>query len=138
MMKQAETSTEKKKVISNLASARALIQADLDQASSVLALWANQVSELEKALEQINLADNSRTALCGTYQGQEGSVPGLAAGTGTGGKARRARKPKEATVVQSEVKVKKRHAAKSASTSAKSKTRLPWTVMPPLIARCMR
>jgi hypothetical protein len=99
MMKPADTSSEKKKVISNLASARALIQADLDQASSVLALWADQVSELEKALEQINLADNSRTALRGTYQGQERSVPGLAAGTGTDGKARRARKPKEATVV---------------------------------------
>ena len=70
MMKQAETSSEKKKVMSNLASARALIQAGLDQASSVLALWADQVSELEKALEQINLADNSRTALRGTYQGR--------------------------------------------------------------------
>jgi hypothetical protein len=49
MMKPAETSSEKKKMISNLASARALIEADLDQASSVLALWADQVSELEGA-----------------------------------------------------------------------------------------
>ncbi len=109
-------------MISNLASARALIQADLDHARSVLALWADQVSELEKALEQISSVDNSRTALRGAYQGQKGSLPGLAANNGADGKARRGRKPKEATAVQPNAKVKKQRATKSASTSAKSKT----------------
>ncbi len=109
-------------MISNLASARALIQADLDHARSVLALWTDQVSELEKALEQISLVDNSRTALRGAYQGQKGSLPGLAAGNGANGKARRGRKPKQATAAQPDGKGKKQRAATSASTSAKSKT----------------
>lgn len=59
-------------MVSNLESARALIQADLDHARSVVALWTDQVSELEKALEQIGVVDNSRTALRGAYQGQQG------------------------------------------------------------------
>ena len=109
-------------MISNLASARALIQADLDHARSVLALWTDQVSELEKALEQISLVDNSRTALRGAYQGQKGSLPGLAAGNKADGKARRGRKPKEVTAAQPDGTVKKQRATKSASTSAKSKT----------------
>ena len=111
-------------MISNLASARALIQADLDYARSGLALWTYQVSELEKALEQINLVDDSRTALLGANHGQKGSAPALAlaAGNGANGKARRGRKPKQATAVQPDGKPKKQRTAKSGSTSAKSKT----------------
>lgn len=109
-------------MISNLASARALIQADLDHARSVLALWTDQVAELEKALEQINSVDNSRTALRGAYQGQKSNLPGLTAGNGTDAKGRRGRKPKEATAGQPDGNVKKRRAAKSASTSVKSNT----------------
>ncbi len=109
-------------MISNLASARALIQADLEHARSVLALWSDQVSELEKALEQINSVDNSRTALRGASQAQKGSMPRLTAGNGADGKGKRGRKPKQATAVQSEDKGKKRRAAKSASSSVKSKT----------------
>jgi len=109
-------------MISNLTSARALIQADLDHARSVLALWTDQVSELEKALEQINLVDSSRTALRGAYQGQKGSLPGLMAGNGADGKIRRGRKPKQATASQPDGKVKKQRATNSPSTSAKSKT----------------
>lgn len=109
-------------MISNLASARALIQADLDHARSVLALWTDQVSELEKALEQISLVNNSRTALRGASQAQKGSLQGLAAGNGANGKARRGRKPKDATAAQPDGNVKRQRAAKAASTSAKSKT----------------
>jgi len=109
-------------MISNLASARAFIQADLDHARSVLALWTDQVSELEKALEQISLVDNSRTALRGASQGQKGSLPGLPANSESDGKAKRGRKPKQVTAVQADGKVKKQRATKSASTSVKSKT----------------
>ena len=109
-------------MISNLASARALIQADLDHARSVLALWTDQVSELEKALEQISLVENSRTALRGASQAQKGSLPGIAAGNGADGKARHGRKPKQAAGVQPDGKVKKQRAAKAASTSTRSKS----------------
>ena len=109
-------------MISNLASARALIQADLDHARSVLALWADQVSDLEKALEQISLVDNSRIALRGASQAQKGRLLGLAASNGSDGKARRERKPQQASAVSPDGKGKKQRAAKSASASAKSKT----------------
>jgi DNA-binding protein H-NS len=56
-------------MISNLASARALVQADLEHARNVLDLWAHQVAELEKALEQIDAVGNSRNALRVQYQG---------------------------------------------------------------------
>jgi hypothetical protein len=39
--------------MSNLNTARSLIQADLDHARQVLDLWTNQISELERALEQM-------------------------------------------------------------------------------------
>lgn len=111
-------------MISNLASARALIQADLDHARSVLVLWTDQVSELEKALEQINLVDDSKTALLGANHGQKASASALAlaAGNGANGKARRGRKPKQVTAVQPDRKLKKQRTAKSASTSVKSNT----------------
>lgn len=108
-------------MMSNLTSARALIQADLDHARSVLALWTDQVSELEKALEQISSVDHSRTALRGAYQGQKGSLPGLAAGNGADGRARRGGKPKQATDVQHDGKLKKQRTTKSASSPVKSK-----------------
>src|SRR5438067_1031814 len=50
-------------MISNLQSARALIQADLDHARKVLELWTQQVNDLERALEQINTVGESRHAL---------------------------------------------------------------------------
>lgn len=106
-------------MISNLESARALIQADLDHARSLVALWTDQVTELEKALEQINLVDNSRTALRGVYQGQKGSALALTTDNGKGGKARRGRKLKQAAAVQLDDSPKRLRAAKSASKSAK-------------------
>jgi chromosomal replication initiation ATPase DnaA len=46
--------TIKENMISNINSARALIQADLDHARNVLQLWQDQVKELEGALEQLS------------------------------------------------------------------------------------
>jgi DNA-binding protein H-NS len=104
---------------SNLASARALIQADLDHARNVMALWTDQVTELEKALEQINAVGDSRAALRGERQGQQARAPMLAAGDGSDGKAKRGRKPKVkgAAGKAEAVKPKKQRAAQSASRS---------------------
>jgi len=55
-------------MISNLASAKALLQADLEHARNVLDLWAHQVTELEKALAQIETVSTSRDALRVKYQ----------------------------------------------------------------------
>lgn len=66
-------------MISNLKSARALIQADLDHARNVLQLWQDQVDELEKALTQLAAVDTSRGMLRVEYGGQKGSAPLLAA-----------------------------------------------------------
>jgi hypothetical protein len=55
-------------MISNLASAKALLQADLEHARNVLDLWAHQVTELEKALAQIEEVFTSRDALRVKYQ----------------------------------------------------------------------
>jgi len=55
-------------MISNLASAKALLQADLEHARNVLDLWAHQVTELEKALAQIEAVSTSRDALRVKYQ----------------------------------------------------------------------
>jgi hypothetical protein len=55
-------------MISNLASAKALLQADLEHARNVLDLWAHQVTELEKALAQIEEVSTSRDALRVKYQ----------------------------------------------------------------------
>jgi len=52
-------------MMSNLNSARALIQADLDHARPVVALWNNQIAE--KALEQLDVEDNSLTVPRGAY-----------------------------------------------------------------------
>ena len=60
-------------MISNLNSARALIQADLDHARNVLQLWQDQVTVLEEALGQLDAVDASRNVLRVEYQGQKGS-----------------------------------------------------------------
>jgi hypothetical protein len=64
---------------SNLNSAKALIQADLDHARNVLQLWQNQVAELENALTQLEAVDASRNLLRVEYQGQKGGMPRLGA-----------------------------------------------------------
>jgi DNA-binding protein H-NS len=60
-------------MISNLNSARALIQADLDHSRNVLQLWQDQVAVLEEALGQLDAVDASRNVLRVEYQGQKGS-----------------------------------------------------------------
>ena len=64
---------------SNLSSAKALIQADLDHARNVLRLWQNQVAELESALTQLEAVDTSRNMLRIEYQGPKGGAPRLGA-----------------------------------------------------------
>lgn len=80
-------------MISNLASARALLQADLEHARNVLELWSHQVEELEKALAQLDAVVHSRDALRGKYQAlahaPEAGAPALAV------PAKRGRKPRE-------------------------------------------
>jgi hypothetical protein len=66
-------------MISNLKSAKALIQTDLDHARNVLQLWQDQVDELEKALAQLDAVDISRGVLRVEYAGQKGSAPMLSA-----------------------------------------------------------
>lgn len=83
-------------MISNLASARALLQADLDHARSVLNLWAHQVAELEKALQQIDAVSVSRDGLRAQYQATKDPGPMLGAPAATGKPARRGRKPGQA------------------------------------------
>lgn len=64
---------------SNLTSAKALLQADLDHARNVLRLWQNQVAELESALTQLEAVDTSRNMLRIEYQGPKGGAPRLGA-----------------------------------------------------------
>lgn len=80
-------------MISNLASARALLQADLDHARSVLNLWAHQVAELEKALQQIDAVSISRDGLRAQYQATKEAGPILGAPAAINKPARRGRKP---------------------------------------------
>jgi hypothetical protein len=83
-------------MISNLASARALVQADLDHARSVLDLWAHQVAELEKALQQIDAVSMSRDGLRAQYQVAKEASPMLGAPAAIDKPAKRGRKPKQA------------------------------------------
>ena len=78
-------------MISNLASARALLQADLEHARNVLDLWAHQVAELEKALAQLDAVVASRDALRGKYQALAHAAQGDVASLPE--PARRGRKP---------------------------------------------
>ena len=80
-------------MISNLASARALLQADLDHARSVLNLWAHQVAELEKALQQIDAVSVSRDGLRAQYQATKEAGPMLSAPAAIDKPSRRGRKP---------------------------------------------
>jgi len=79
-------------MISNLKSAKALIQADLDHARNVLQLWQDQVEELEKALAQLDAVDTSRGVLRVEYAGQKGSAPMLSAEKTTTPGGRKGRK----------------------------------------------
>jgi DNA-binding protein H-NS len=82
-------------MVSNLASARALLQADLEHARSVLNLWAHQVAELEKALQQIDAVSVSRDGLRAQYQAAKETGPMLGAPAAIGKPARRGRKPSQ-------------------------------------------
>jgi len=79
-------------MISNLKSAKALIQADLDHARNVLQLWQDQVGELEKALAQLDAVDTSRGVLRVEYAGQKGTAPMLNADDTTTPGGRKGRK----------------------------------------------
>jgi DNA-binding protein H-NS len=81
-------------MISNLQSARALIQADLNHARKVLDLWSQQVSDLEKALQQIDAVGDSRKILSNEYKGARGGAPRLMNAATPGTAARDGRKPK--------------------------------------------
>jgi H-NS histone family len=82
-------------MISNLASARALIQADLKHAREVLELWSRQVADLEQTLVQLDTVGESRQALSTEYKGKRGNTPMLSApntwpAKGTGKRGRKA------------------------------------------------
>jgi hypothetical protein len=55
------------------------IQADLEHTCDVMALWSDQFAELVKALEKIDAVGDSRAALRGERQGQQGRAPVLTA-----------------------------------------------------------
>lgn len=83
--------------MTNLSSARTLIQADLDHARSVIELWNHQVTDLEKALEQIDAVGTSRAALRVEYQGGQNYPAVLQAPAAEKDiPKRRGRKPKNA------------------------------------------
>lgn len=111
------------KMASNLISARALIKADLEHARHVMALWSEQVSELEKALAQLDVVGDSREALRGEYQGQRGKLPALTGGDGAEVKIKRGRKPRSAAPTSNVevVKPKKQRAAQSAARATGAK-----------------
>ena len=81
-------------MVTNLNTAKSLIQADLDHARNVLNLWTQQVAELEKALEQIAAVGHSRDALRVEYQGGKASAPSLDSVATEDAKPKRGRKPK--------------------------------------------
>lgn len=85
-------------MISNLQSARALILADLNHARKVLDLWTHQVSDLERALEQIDTVGDSRKALSDEYKGGRNGAPRLMAAEAAG-TAKRGRKRKDDAVM---------------------------------------
>ena len=95
-------------MISNLKSAKALIQADLDHARNVLQLWQDQVHELEKALAQLDAVNTSRGVLQIEYAGQKGSAPMLSAEKTTTQGGRKSRK----TGARSEQNVRDNRTAK--------------------------
>ena len=82
--------------MSNLNTARSLIQADLDHARQVLDLWTNQISELERALEQIDAVGTSRNALRVEYQSSNTQALTLEKPAAPKEGKKRGRKPKNA------------------------------------------
>jgi DNA-binding protein H-NS len=82
--------------MSNLNTARSLIQADLDHARQVLDLWTNQISELERALEQIEAVGTSRDALQVEYRGSNTQALTLEKTAAPTEAKKRGRKPKKA------------------------------------------
>jgi DNA-binding protein H-NS len=82
--------------MSNLNTARSLIQADLDHARQVLDLWTEQVSELERALEQIDAVGTSRDALRVEYRGSNTRALALEKPAAPKEGKKRGRKPKDA------------------------------------------
>ena len=81
-------------MVTNLNTAKSLIQADLDHARNVLNLWTQQVAELEKALEQIEAVSNSRNALLIEYQAGSARGPSPDSSAADEAKPKRGRKPK--------------------------------------------
>ena len=84
--------------MNNLNRARSLIQADLDHARQVLDLWTHQVSELERALEQIAAVGTSRDALQVEYRGSNSQGLALEKPAAQTEGKKRGRKPKTANV----------------------------------------
>lgn len=82
--------------MSNLNTARSLIQADLDHARQVLDLWTHQVNELERALEQIDAVGTSRDALRVEYRGSNTRALALEKPVPPEEGKKRGRKPKNA------------------------------------------
>jgi DNA-binding protein H-NS len=81
-------------MVTNLSTAKSLIQSDLDHARNVLNLWTQQVAELEKALEQIEAVGSSRTALRVEYQAGAARTPSPESSVASDAKPKRGRKPK--------------------------------------------
>ena len=81
-------------MVTNLNTAKSLIQADLDHARNVLKLWNLQVAELEKALEQIEAVGSSRNALRVEYQAGAARGPSPDSSSAGDAKPKRGRKPK--------------------------------------------
>ena len=82
-------------MVTNLNTAKSLIQADLDHARNVLNLWTQQVAELEKALEQIEAVGSSRNALRVEYQAGATRTPSPDSSVANDAKPKRGRKPKD-------------------------------------------
>ena len=82
--------------MSNLTTARSLVQADLDHARQVLDLWTHQVSELERALEQLDAVGTSRDALRVEYRGANTQALTLEKPVAPKEGKKRGRKPKNA------------------------------------------
>jgi DNA-binding protein H-NS len=82
--------------MSNLNTARSLIEADLNHARQVLDLWAHQVSELERALERIDAVGTSRDALRVEYRGSNSQALALEKPAAQKEGKKRGRKPKNA------------------------------------------
>ena len=104
--------------MSNLNTARSLIQADLDHARQVLDLWSQQVSELEHALQQLDAVGTSRDALRVEYRGPNSQALAIEQSATPAVGKRRGRKPKNAEA-PTEPKSKKTRSTNAAQHGAK-------------------